>query len=143
MTNRRRAIGVVVGVSGTGLLWMLMGAAQPPSAQTEQVVEVLIRDNTFVTKQAPLALNLPIRIAVKNEDKIRHDFGSTIFRDTPTQIEHQGVIAYGQTVGGAFLDGGKSASFRFTLHRPGQYEFKCSIHPNMKGEILLMSVGAV
>lgn len=143
MTNRRRAIGLVVGVAGTGLLWMLMGAADQPSAQTEQVVEVLIRDNTFVTKQTPLALNTPIRIAVKNEDKIRHDFGSTIFRDTPTQIEHQGVIAYGQTVGGAFLDGGKSAIFRFTLHRPGQFEFKCSIHPNMKGEILLMSVGAV
>lgn len=143
MTIRGGAMGGVMGTAGTGLLCMLLGAEEPSGAQTEQVVDVLIRDSTFVTRQMPLALNVPIRIQVKNEDKIRHDFGSTIFRDTPTQIEYQGVIAYGQTVGGAFLDGGKSASFRFTLHRPGQYEFKCSIHPSMKGEILLMSVGAV
>ncbi len=112
-------------------------------AQTEQVVEVTIKDSTFVTKQVPLSLNVPIRISIKNEDQIRHDFGSSIFRDTLTHIESGGVVAYGQTVGGVFLDGGKGATIRFTLHRPGQFEFKCSIHPNMKGEILLMSVGAV
>ncbi len=128
-------VGVMVSVG--------LGGAVSLDAQTEQVMEVVIKDNTFVTKQMPLSLNVPIRIQIKNEDKIRHDFGSTIFQDTPTQIEHAGVVAYGQNVGGVFLDGGKSAKIQFTLHRPGQFEFKCSIHPTMKGEILLMSVGAV
>jgi uncharacterized cupredoxin-like copper-binding protein len=112
-------------------------------AQTEQVMEVVIRDNTFIAKQLPLKLNLPVRIVIDNQDSIRHDFGSPIFQNTRTQIEHDGVIAYGSTVGGVFLDGRRSATIHFTLQRPGQYEFKCSIHPDMKGEILLMSVGAV
>lgn len=106
-------------------------------------MEVSIKDSTFVTKQLPFSLNVPIRINVKNEDSIRHDFGSTIFQNTLTHVDHNGVVVYGNTVGGVFLDGGRRASIQFTLQRPGRYEFKCSIHPNMTGEILLMSVGAV
>jgi plastocyanin len=30
-----------------------------------------------------------------------------------------------------------------TIGRPGRYEFKCSIHQNMKGELLLLNVEAV
>ena len=130
-------------IGGAGLVLCGVWWVSPLDAQSEQVMEVTIKDNTFVTKQIPLALDVPIRINVKNEDKIRHDFGSTIFQDTLTHVDHDGVIAYGKAVGGVFLDGGKHATVQFTLHRPGQYQFKCSIHPNMRGEILLMSVGAV
>ena len=135
----REAAGLGFGILLLVTIWWV----SPLDAQSEQVMEVTIKDNTFVTKQIPLALNVPIRIDVKNEDKIRHDFGSTIFEDTLTHVEHGGVVAYGRTVGGVFLDGGKRVAVRFTLHRPGEFQFKCSIHPNMKGEILLMSVGAV
>lgn len=134
---------VVGGMVGLALFIGVGGERGQSDAQSEQIMEVVIRNNTFIAKQAPLALNSPVRIVVKNEDAIRHDFGSAIFQNTQTQIEHNGVIAYGSTVGGVFLDGGRSATIHFTLQRPGQYEFKCSIHPDMKGEILLMSVGAV
>jgi plastocyanin len=139
-TWSRRA---TIGLMGLTFLIGIETAGDRSDAQTEQVMEVVIRNNTFVAKQAPLKLNLPVRIVVNNQDSIRHDFGSAIFHNTQTQIEHDGVIAYGSTVGGVFLDGGRSVTIHFTLQRPGQYEFKCSIHPNMKGEILLMSVGAV
>lgn len=137
-TKRGRSTGIAALALAAGLLSPLA-----LDAQTEQVIEVAIRDNAFVTKQVPLAMNVPIRIHIKNEDAIRHDFGSNIFRGTLTQVTHGGTVAYGQDVGGVFLDGGKDAMIHFTLHRPGQYEFKCSIHPTMKGELLLMSVGAV
>ena len=140
-STRRR--GSLTGLIGVGALVMWCGWwLGPVGAQSEQVMEVTIRDNTFVTKQIPLALNVPIRIDIRNEDPIRHDFGSTIFQDTLTHVEQSGVVAYGKSVGGVFLDGGKHVIVRFTLHRPGHYQFKCSIHPDMKGEILLMSVGA-
>ena len=136
--------GMIVRVMGVvALVAMGMWGASSLSAQSEQVMEVTIKDSTFVTKQLPLSLNVPIRISVKNEDKIRHDFGSTIFQNTLTHVDHNGVVVYGNTVGGVLLDGGKRATIQFTLQRPGRYEFKCSIHPNMTGEILLMSVGAV
>lgn len=144
MEGRILRYGRGAAVFGCGsLLLIAVWWVSPLDAQSEQVMEVTIKDSMFVTKQIPLALNVPIRINVRNEDKIRHDFGSMIFEDTLTHVEHGGVVAYGKTVGGVFLDGGKQVTVRFTLHRPGEYQFKCSIHPNMKGEILLMSVGAV
>jgi plastocyanin len=34
-------------------------------------------------------------------------------------------------------------AIRFTIENPGRYEFRCSIHPKMRGELLLLNVGAV
>lgn len=124
----------------SGVLLALLSQA---SAQSEQRVEVKIKDYTFITSQVPLMPDAPTVIEVRNEDDVRHDFGSIVFQNTHTQIESEGVITYGQGVGGAFLDPGKHASVRFTIQRPGRYEFRCSIHPNMRGELLLLNIGAV
>jgi hypothetical protein len=112
-------------------------------AQFEQVVEVTIKDYKFVTKQGVLRLGFPTVIKVRNEDAERHDFGSTMFEGIPTQIEKDGVIVYGRGVGGAFLDPKRDATIRFDLTRPGRHLFRCSIHPTMTGELLLLSAEAV
>jgi plastocyanin len=112
-------------------------------AQSEQVVEVTIKDYKFVTKQRTLRLGVPTLITVRNEDEVRHDFGSTMFEGIPTKIEHDGVIVYGRGLGGVFLDPKRDAVLRFDMSRPGRYEFRCSIHPNMGGELLLLSAEAV
>lgn len=112
-------------------------------ALTEQLVEVTIKDFTFVTKQVPLRLNMPILISLRNEDQVRHDFGSPVFQGTSTQVESDGVISYGRGVEGVFLNPTRDAMIRFTIDRPGRYQFRCSIHPNMKGELLLLNVEAV
>lgn len=112
-------------------------------ALTEQLVEVTIKDFTFVTKQVPLRLNVPILISLRNEDQVRHDFGSPVFQGTSTQVESDGVISYGRGVEGVFLNPTRDAMIRFTIDRPGRYQFRCSIHPNMKGELLLLNVEAV
>lgn len=115
----------------------------PVSAQQEQRIEVTIKDFAFVTRQIPLMLDVPTLITIKNEDAVRHDFGSAVFQRSMTRVESGGVISYGRGVEGVFLDPGRETAIRFTIERPGKYEFKCSIHPNMKGELLLLSVGAV
>ena len=68
---------------------------------------------------------------------------SFMFEGIPTQIEKDGVIVYGRGLSGVFLDPKRDASIRFNMSRPGRHEFRCSIHPNMKGELLLLSVEAV
>jgi plastocyanin len=118
-------------------------AAGPVFSQSEQVVEVTIKDFKFVTKQGPLQLGLPSVIKIRNEDAERHDFGSSMFEGIPTQVEKDGVIVYGRGMGGVLLDPKRDASIRFTMSRPGRHEFRCSIHPNMTGELLLLSVDAV
>ena len=132
-------------LSKTVLSIMLGGALFLPQAlaQSEQQVIVTIKDFAFQTTQMPLQLHMPTVIHVTNDDDVRHDFGSDVFDGSYTQVESLGSIAYGKGVGGAFIEPKGSVSIRFAIERPGRYEFKCSIHPGMKGEILLMSVGAV
>ena len=112
-------------------------------AQSEQVVDVTIKDFRFVTKQGLLRLGFPTAIKVRNEDAEPHDFSSTMFEGIPTQIEKDGVIVYGRGVGGVYLDPKQSATIRFDMTRPGRHVFRCSIHPTMSGELLLLSAEAV
>jgi plastocyanin len=130
---------LVLAVAG----WFWWEAAGPIFAQSEQVVEVTIKDFKFVTKQNVLRLGFPTVIKVRNEDAERHDFGSVMFEGLPTQIEKDGVIVYGRGLGGVYLDSKRDAVLRFDMSRPGRYEFRCSIHPNMVGELLLLSAEAV
>ena len=124
----------------SGLVLALLSHA---NAQSEQRVDVKIKDYTFITNQVPLMPDAPTVIEIRNEDDVRHDFGSIVFQNTHTQVESDGVIAYGRGVAGVFLDPAKHASVRFIIERPGRYEFRCSIHPNMRGELLLLNIGAV
>jgi plastocyanin len=126
----------------SGVCWS--ATAVSVESQTEQVVDVTIRDFTFLlTKEAPLRLGFPTVIHVRNEDAERHDFGSTMFEGLPTRIEKDGVIVYGRGLEGVMLDPKREATIRFNMERPGRYTFRCSIHPNMKGELLLLSAEAV
>ncbi len=131
--------GIIISVMGI----LGLGGTVPAESQSEQVVEVVIKDFRFVTKQGPLRLGLPTAIKVVNEDAERHDFGSTMFEGLPTKIEKDGVIVYGRGLGGVMLDPKRDATIRFNMERPGRHEFRCSIHPNMKGELLLLSAEAV
>src|ERR1051326_4670486 len=112
-------------------------------AQSFQQIEVTIKDFTFVTKQVPLHLGVPTVISIRNEDPERHDFGSAMFDGTPTMVASGSIISYGKGIGGVLLDAKGEADIRFTIDRPGRHQFKCSIHPNMKGELLLLAVEGV
>ncbi len=133
-----RSLGMAVSIAC--LAWMYGAALQ---AQSEQVVDVTIKDFRFVTKQSPLRLGFPTVIKVRNEDAERHDFSSTMFEGIPTQIERDGVVVYGRGVGGVFLDPKHEATIRFDMTRPGRHVFRCSIHSTMSGELLLLSAEAV
>lgn len=122
---------------------VVLGGSIAVESQPEQVVEVVIKNFTFVTKQSPLRLGMPTVIKIINEDAERHDFGSTMFEGIPTKIEENGVIVYGRGVGGVMLDPKRDTAIRFNMERPGRHAFRCSIHPNMKGELLLLSAEAV
>ena len=120
-------------------LWAVL----PLQSESEQTVEVVIKDSMFVTKQTVLRLGLPTTITIRNEDSQRHDFGSMMFEGIPTKIEKDGVSVYGRGLGGVMLDAKRDAVIRFNMERPGRHTFRCSIHPEMKGELLLLSAEAV
>ena len=130
-----------IGMATFGIL--LLGGILVSNAQSQQEVNVTIEGYTFHTSQMPLQLHADTIIRVKNLDKVRHDFGSQMFLNTLTQVTSEGVVTYGKGVEGAFIDPGKEASFRLTMDQVGRFKFECSIHPDMKGEILLLIIDAV
>jgi len=134
---------VIIGLTAGFPLAMGWEETGVSHAQSEQVVEVTVKDYKFVTKQGTLRLGVPTVIKVRNEDDVRHDFSSTMFEGLHTRIERDGVIVYGRGLGGVFLDPKRDAVVRFDMTRPGRHEFRCSIHPNMGGELLLLSAEAV
>ena len=114
------------------------------AAQAEQRVDVRIRDFTFHATQPPLMLNVPAVITIRNEDRERHNFESAVFQGILTEVETGGgSVVYGRGIKGVYIDANGNAVIRFTVKRPGRYQFKCSIHPKMKGELLLLNVQAV
>ena len=125
------------------LVILLVGGTLLSNAQSQQEVNVTIEGYTFHTSQMPLQLHADTIIRVKNLDNVRHDFGSQMFLNTLTHVENDGVVTYGKGIEGAFVDPGKEASFRLTMDQVGRFQFQCSIHPDMKGEILLLIIGAV
>ena len=131
----------LIGMLTLGIL--LFGAPLLSNAQPQQEVIVTIKGYTFQTSQMPLQLYADTIIRVKNLDNVRHDFGSQMFLNTLTHVESNGVVTYGKGVEGAFLDPGQEATFRLVLDQVGRFQFQCSIHPDMKGEILLLIVNAV
>ena len=133
--------------TGTVIVALVVAVGSPSAqllfGQNQQIVEITIKEFQFVTKQPTLRLGLPTMIRIRNEDTERHDFGSTMFEGIPVQIEKDGVIVYGHGLRGVYLDSKRDATIRFEMSRPGRHEFRCSIHPNMKGELLLLTVEAV
>ncbi len=123
---------------------LIVGLFANAGAQSEQRIDVTIQDYTFVlTKQIPLRLGVATVISIRNVDRERHDFGSSMFNGISTKVESGGITSYGRGIEGVVLEPKRDAVVRFTLDRPGRYEFRCSIHPTMKGELLLLNVEAV
>lgn len=135
-TTRRWLTGFLLGLLALGTLPQAL-------AQPEQQIIVNIRNYEFETTQMPMQLHVPTVIHLKNADDVRHDFGSLVFEGNHTRIETPTSISYGNGISGVYIEPGGEVSIRFTIDRPGRYQFKCSIHEGMKGEILLMSAGAV
>jgi hypothetical protein len=110
----------------------------------EQRIEIVIRESTFLlTKPAPIRFGLPTVIVLRNEDIIRHGFTSPMLFGLLVHAEGEGIASYGKGVEGFYVDPGKTLVIRFTTNRPGSYSFRCDLHPQMKGEFLMLEVPAV
>lgn len=138
--HRSRSILMIVQAVLVGTL--CLGGFPSVLAQSEQQIIVTIQNYTFKTTQMPLQLHLPTVIHLRNTDDVRHDFSSEVFDGSHTRVEALNAISYGRGIRGVYIEPGGDIAIRFTIEKPGRYQFKCSIHEGMKGEILLMSAGS-
>ena len=142
LSNKHRSRTMLMVVQAILLGTLYIGGFPSALAQAEQQIVVTIRNYTFETTQMPLQLHLPTVIHLRNTDDVRHDFSSEVFDGSHTRVEALNAIAYGRGIRGVYIEPGGDIAIRFTIEKPGRYQFKCSIHEGMKGEILLMSAGS-
>jgi plastocyanin len=110
----------------------------------DQRIEIVIQESTFLlTKPAAIRLGLPTVIVLRNEDIIKHGFTSQILLGLLVHAEGEGIGSYGKGVEGFYVDPRKTLVIRFMTERPGSYTFRCDLHPQMKGEFLMLDVPVV
>ena len=90
------------------------------STSTPRLIAVAIRDYKF--EPAPVTVHIGDTVEWKNYDSVAHtvteDGGST------APVFDSGNIAPG-------------ATWRYLVQKQGTYHYKCTIHPYMKGEVIV------
>lgn len=125
-------------------LLFIFGDIQPPALQAQGAnqVEVTIRNSAFVVQGKPLPPGAPAVIVLRNQDQVEHGFISLFFQETDLRVEIGGSAALGKGIKGVHIAPGAEIRILFIPPRPGKFTFVCDLHPNMKGEVLLLSIGA-
>jgi hypothetical protein len=136
---RARFYQAVVAVS---LIFLSAGSSVVAAPETGKV-EIVIRNYVFEFQGGVLRPNEQGTILLKNVDKIQHGFTSPYLEEQDVRVESAGGISYGKGIKGVYINPGETLQIHFIPNRPGRLPFRCDIHPNMKGELLVLSVGGV
>lgn len=129
-------------------LWVasffIFGDIRPPTIQAEgeNRVEVAIRNFAYEVQGSALPPGAPATLILRNTDKVEHGFISLFFQEIDVQVESGGATTFGRGIKGVHIAPGGEVQIRFIPPRPGRITFTCDLHPQMKGEVLLLSVGA-
>jgi len=138
--NIRTRIFILIGV--TVFLFLATDFSVSMAAEPAKV-EIVIRDYTFEFQGGALRPNEPGTIVIKNRDKVQHGFTSPFLQEQDVQVESAGGVAYGKGISGVYINPGETLRIHFIPNRSGSFQFRCDLHPNMKGELLLLSVQGV
>ncbi len=109
----------------------------------EQRLEVLIRNYDFeVVHRSPVGLGGDTVIILRNQDIVRHGFTSPTLPQLFLRIDGEGISSYGKGIEGVYIEPGKTLVIRLVVEHSGRLAFHCDLHPEMKGELLLLDVPA-
>jgi plastocyanin len=132
---------MVVAVVTVGAL--LVGAWNPAGGEeAQQTVDVTIHDYAFKVETRVLRLQAPVRVVLHNTDAVEHGFTSPGLQHMDVRVEAHGVATYGRGVKGLYVGPGETAAIIFTPDHSGALKFQCDLHPQMKGELAVLTIGA-
>ncbi|MFI5305150.1 MAG: cupredoxin domain-containing protein [Nitrospiria bacterium] len=135
----------------SGILFMLMLLAisslsaysADPLTQASGLIEINIRNSTYEFQGGILKMDRPAVIVIHNLDSITHGFSSPLFEELEIQVESNGVTSIGKGIKTVHIGSGKTVRIHFLPNRPGKFSFRCDLHPNMKGELLILSIESI
>ena len=110
-------------------------------------IEIIMQDRGFHVKGHSLPDSLTA-IVLRNEDTETHGFSSPLFKDVVIRTEGDAIEVKKNGIRSYHVPAGKTATLYFTqvsrvdpstgIRETKQYPFRCDIHPNMKGEFLVV-----
>ncbi|MEW6681323.1 MAG: cupredoxin domain-containing protein [Nitrospirota bacterium] len=136
MRSRRQwAVAVAMGA-------VLIGLGVVSAQDGRRSIEVTIQDFAFKVQAGTLQLHEPVRIVLHNVDEVQHGFTSEALDGLEVRVESEGVVTYGRGIKGLYVDPGTEVEVLFTPNKSGPLSFRCDLHPRMKGELVVLTVGA-
>jgi hypothetical protein len=129
-------------ITAAAMAASLIGFGAVSAQDGRRAVEVTIKDFTFKVEAGTLQLHEPVRIVLTNTDSVQHGFTSDVLDGLDVRVESEGVVTYGRGIKGLYIDPGNQVELLFTPTKSGPVAFRCDLHPRMKGELVVLSVGA-
>lgn len=135
--------GVVTFVAAGALIGM--GTVISVRADEPKKIEITAKDKEWKVSGYTLK-DAPTEIVVRNEDTVTHGFNSSLFKDAKVTVEGDGQLAKGKGPNVYRVDPGKMMILRFNKPSTGTgegsatYAFWCDLHPQMKGEMFVLSL---
>ena len=142
---RDRARFVPIAFAIGAMLGMGMIATAVQAAEPTKKIEIVAKDKEWKVSGYTLK-DTPTEIVVRNEDTVTHGFNSSLFKDVKVKVEGDGYLAKGKGPSVYRVDPGKMMILHFSKPDSGKdegsdtYSFWCDMHPNMKGEMFVLSV---
>lgn len=130
MSLRNNAIAIVaISCIAVGGLWGIGNLLNPaPEAEVSEVEGVLLlaQRSTFNGTNPDIAVqvDVPVKLVVVNKDVVVHDL--------QVKDESGGILSF-ET---APLKSEQHFNAAIVAYRPGTYEYFCSYHPEMRGQII-------
>ena len=141
--DRIRFVSIALAVGA--MLGMGMVASAVSAAEPTKKIEIIAKDKEWKVSGYTLK-DSPTEIVVRNEDTVTHGFNSSLFKDVKVTVEGDGYLAKGKGPNVYRVDPGKKMTLHFSKPEPDTnegsdtYSFWCDMHPNMKGEMFILSV---
>lgn len=141
MRSKRQRVTTAATLMALGLT----GGAPLSSLSAQEAgrtVEVTIQDFAFEVQAGALQVREPARIVLHNADSVQHGFTSEALDGLDVRVESEGVVTYGRGIKGLYIDPGTEVELLFTPNKSGALNFRCDLHPKMKGELVVVTVGS-
>ena len=136
--------GVVTFVAAGALIGM--ETVTSVRAEEPKKIEITAKDKEWKVSGYTLK-DAPTEIVVRNEDTVTHGFNSSLFKDAKVTVEGDGQLAKGKGPNVYRVDPGKMMILRLNTkpstgmdEGSATYAFWCDLHPQMKGEMFVLSL---
>jgi len=110
---------------------------------SNNVVEIRVKNSAFDIQGGVIKTDRAATIILHNDDKITHGFTSSYFSEIDAKIQSEGVTTLGRGIKAIHVDSGKTVWIQFFPNHPGKFSFQCDLHPEMKGELLVLSIESI